>query len=192
MISLPRLSLLLIPAALIAACGSSAPGEKTATTNPKVAVPEATAPDPRPAPATFKGTVGDTLALGGPGLNDIKTSVRVTLKGTRGPFKGYDLPSGRKLIGVELKFANEGSGVYDDPLPRGELKVTGGKKGKQTNLIQMDGSKSPCRNPSVKLKSGQARSVCIAFEVPKAAKPESFEFVTDSGYGDTGVWTLGA
>ena len=118
--------------------------------------------------------------------------MRVTVKGTRGPFKGYDLPAGRKLVGVELKFSNQGDGVYDDPQPRGELKLTGGKTGKQTNLIQMDGTKSPCNNPSVKLKTGQSRSVCIAFEVPKAAKPESFEFVTDSGYGDTGVWALGA
>jgi hypothetical protein len=187
MITLPRIALVVGTAAVVAACGSSA---DTPPPSPKVvSAPESTVA-PRTAPATFDGEVGDTLALQGPGLNDIKTAVKVTLKGTKGPFKGYDLPSGRKLIGVVVRFSNEGSGLYDDPQPRGELVLAGGKKGKQTNLIQLDGSKNPCKNPSVKLKTGQSRSACLAFEVPKGARPESFEFVTDSGYGDTGRWAL--
>ena len=187
MITLPRIALLIGTAAVIAACGS---GEETSPPTPTVvAAPESTVA-PRTAPATFEGRLGDTLALQGPGLNDVKTAVKVTLKSTRGPFKGYDLPAGRRLIGVVVRFSNEGSGVYDDPQPRGELKLAGGEKGKQTNLIQLDGSKNPCKNPSVVLKTGQSRSACLAFEVPKGARPESFEFVTDSGYGDTGRWAL--
>lgn len=172
--------------------GTDAAASPESPPNPKVVVPEATTSSvsERTAPATFKGALGETLALSGPGLNDVKTSVRVTVKAVRGPLKGYALPKGRKLVGVAVRFSNDGEGVYDDPQPRGELKLTGGKTGRQTNLIQLDGSKNPCENPSVKLKTGKSRNVCLAFEVPKSAKPETFEFVTDSGYGDTGVWTL--
>src|SRR4051794_15112835 len=72
---------------------------------------------------TIKGAVGDTLALEGSGLNDDvndhrKTKVRVTLKGLKGPFTGYDIPAGRKLVGVELRFTNTGKLRYDDALPQ--------------------------------------------------------------------------
>jgi hypothetical protein len=144
---------------------------------------------------TVKGKVGDTLALQGSGLNDdpkdhSKTKIRVTLQGLRGPFKGFDIPKGRQLIGIELRFVNTGKLVYDNPQPHGELTVAGGETGKQTSLIAI-GRKSPCDNPSVKLQTGQAKNVCIAFEVPKAEKPMSFQYVSDSGYGDTGLWALG-
>ena len=31
-------------------------------------------------------------------------------------------------------------------------------------------------------------NVCMAFDIPKGAKPKVFEYQADSGYGDTGVW----
>jgi hypothetical protein len=144
---------------------------------------------------TVKGKLGDTLALQGSGLNDdpkdhTKTRVRITLKRLVGPFSGFDIPQSRQLIGIQLRFVNTGKLVYDNPQPHGELTVAGGETGKQTSLIAI-GRKSPCDNPSVKLQSGQAKNVCIAFEVPKAEKPMSFQYVADSGYGDTGLWALG-
>jgi hypothetical protein len=143
---------------------------------------------------TVKGKVGDTLALQGSGLNDgssdhTKTRIRVTLKGVKGPFKGFDIPKGRRLIGVELRFVNVGKLVYDNPLPQGELTVASGENAKQTNLIAI-GRNSPCENPSVKLRAGQSKNVCIAFDVPKTEKPQSFQYVADHGFGDTGLWAL--
>jgi hypothetical protein len=143
---------------------------------------------------TVKGRTGDTLALQGSGLNEgssdhTKSRIRVTLKGVKGPFKGFDVPKGRQLIGVELRFVNVGKLVYDNPLPQGELTVASGENAKQTNLIAI-GRKSPCENPSVKLRAGQSRNVCIAFDVPKAEKPKSFQYVADHGFGDTGLWAL--
>jgi hypothetical protein len=143
---------------------------------------------------TVKGKLGDTLALQGSGLNDgssdhTKTRIRVTLKGVKGPFKGFDIAKGRQLIGVQLHFVNVGKLVYDNPLPQGELTVASGENAKQTNLIAI-GRKSPCDNPSVKLKAGQSKNVCIAFDVPKAEKPKSFQYVADHGFGDTGLWAL--
>jgi hypothetical protein len=107
----------------------------------------------------------------------------------RGPFKGFDVAGSRQLIGIVLKVTNVGSLKYDDPLPGGQLTGASGESGKQTSLIPF-GGKNPCDNPSLKLRKGQSRNVCIAFEVPKADKPRTFEYATDSGYGDTGLWKL--
>jgi hypothetical protein len=185
-------------AAILAGCGSSgsgapAPAESHAAKSGPAARPDSDH-DGIPDAITVKGSLGDTLALQGSGLNKdpndhTKTRIRVTLKGVRGPFKGYDIPSDRKLIGVDLRFVNVGRLVYENPQPQGQLTVVGGETGKQTSLIQLSG-KSPCDDPSLKLAAGQAKNVCIAFEVPKADRPQSFQYVADSGYGDRGLWRL--
>jgi hypothetical protein len=145
-------------------------------------------------PVTVKGKMGDSLTLVGSGLNDdpsdhSKTKIKVRLQAVRGPFKGFQIPSNRALIGVELEFTNVGAKRYDDPLPDGTLTVAGGESGKQTNLIPLSGA-NPCDNRSLKLKAGQSKSTCIAFEIPKREKPLALEYVSDSGYGDTGLWSL--
>jgi hypothetical protein len=176
--------------ALLAGCGSTT----TDNGSPARAAAEPTAAPTREPVTTVKGANGDALTLQGSGLNpDVndftRTKVKVTLKGTKGPIKGFKISSKNKLIGVMLRFSNEGEQVYDDPLPNGTLKLAGGGTGKQASLIPL-GGKNPCKNPTVKLKQGQSKNVCIAFEMPKGKQPASFEYITDAGYGDTGVWAL--
>jgi hypothetical protein len=144
-----------------------------------------------PDAVTLKGRLGDTLTLEGAGLNTghRKSKIRVTLQRMKGPFQGFKVANDRQLIGVVLKVKNVGKLSYDDPLPSGQLTGASGESGKQTSLIPFGGS-NPCDNPSLKLKTGQSTSVCIAFEVPKSDKPRTFEFGTDSGFGDTGLWKL--
>src|SRR3954469_1758313 len=121
---LHSIGLLALVAAVVAGCGASETPQRTTAAQ---GTPEATvapAKPPKKAPAredsdgngipdvmTIKGAVGDTLALEGSGLNDdvndhTKTKVRIKLEGTRGPFKGYDIPGNRKLVGVVLRFTN--------------------------------------------------------------------------------------
>jgi hypothetical protein len=197
-------------ALLLAACGGGSEGYSEA---PETAVAAHTAaPTATAAPAkaaktaknrpdadgdgipdavTLKGRLGDTLTLEGAGLNDnhTKSRIRVTLQGMKGPFPGFKVASNRQIIGVTLKVKNVGKLKYDDPLPSGQLTGASGESGKQTSLIPF-GTTNPCDNPSLKLKSGQSKTVCIAFEVPKKDKPRTFEFGTDSGFGDTGLWKL--
>jgi hypothetical protein len=195
-------------AALLAGCGSSGSSGSSAPAAAKTTAATAAGKtveaaskrgdgdgDGIPDAITVKGKVGDTLALEGSGLNSkdpsdhTKTKIRVTLKRMIGPFKGYQIASNRKLIGLELHFVNVGTLRYDNALPGGQLSLRGGETGKQTSLIQL-GGKNPCPNPSLKLKTGQSKDVCIAFEVPKSGKPQAFQYVSDSGYGDTGLWAL--
>jgi hypothetical protein len=196
---------LLATGAALTACGSGEkPARASATSSPvpKPADPPAkqgpksvdTDGDGIADPVTVKGRVGDTLILDGSGLNDDpadhrKTRIKVTLQGLRGPFPGFDVAKGRELIGVELRFTNLGRLRYDDAQPHGQLTVAGGESGKQTNLIPLGGT-NPCVNPSLKLRKGQSKSACLAFDVPKADKPKAIEYVSDDGYGDTGLWRL--
>jgi hypothetical protein len=192
---------------VLAGCGSSGGGETSAagsgTTKTADATPAATEVEVKDDdgdgiedPVTVKGNLGDTLELKGSGLGNkdpsdhTKTQISVKLTKIKGPFKGYDIASTKKLIGLQFRFKNTGELVYDNPLPNGKLKLVGGGSGKQTNLIQIDGSKDPCVNPRLKLKAGQSKNVCIAFEVPKKGKLDTFSYVADSGYGDTAQWTL--
>jgi hypothetical protein len=194
--------------ALVAGCGSSSGGgtssssssntdaTKTAEATPTAAEIKDADGDGIADPVTVKGAIGDTLELNGSGLGNKDPSdhttgkVKVTLIKIKGPFKGYQIKSNRKLIGLQFKFVNTGKLSYDNPLPSGKLKLVGGASGKQTNLIQIDGSKDPCVNPRLKLKPGKSKSACIAFEVPKKGKLDTFEYTSDSGYGDTAQWAL--
>ncbi|MFL5912218.1 MAG: hypothetical protein ACJ768_16795 [Gaiellaceae bacterium] len=147
--------------------------------------------DGSPDVETFRGKIGDHFTLvGQPGYKkQAKDAVKVTVLGVIGPFPGYDVGAGRQLIGVKVRFEGVGTKLYDDPQPSGELTVTGGETGKPTNLITGSG-KSPCDNPSLKLRKGKTVAECLAFDVPKGAKPQVFEYQAALGYGDTGVWKL--
>ena len=144
--------------------------------------------DGSPDTQTFRGHTGDTFILvGQPGYKKpSKVAAKVTVVGLSGPYSGFDLDPGHKLIGVKVKFEGVGSKVFDDPQPTGELTVTGGETGKPTSLITS--GKSPCDNPSLKLHKGQKADACIAFDIPKGAKPVAYSYGADEGYGDTGVW----
>jgi hypothetical protein len=186
-------------AAVLAGCGTSdRPAAKTTAGTPAAvktaARPAATSAADAAGPITERGKAGETLTLAGSGLHDDpnnheKTKIKVTLEGVRGPFNGYDVPAGNELVGVDLRFVNAGALRYDDPQPEGDLVVTDGESGKQTSLIPLSG-KNPCSDASLKLVTGHAASVCIAYEIPTTSKPQTFQYITDSGYGDTGVWAL--
>jgi hypothetical protein len=195
-------------AAALAGCGSSPasrPGDVPPPAASLTATPTATPKsggaqrtdgdgDGIPDPITVKGKLGDTFALQGSGLHHdlddhTKTRVRVTLQGVRGPFKGFDVSASHELIGVVLRFTDVGKLRYDDVLPDGRLTLKGGESGKPTDLIPGAGA-NPCDDPSLKLKTGQSKTACLTFEIPKAGRPQAFEYVTDNGYGDTGLWSL--
>lgn len=216
--SKPRLMSLLALCAIAAplgACGTEtrtvsaplpAPATPSATTAaPSVPVPEDAAPaapegtasgdDTRKEPLTVKGRRGDALTLLGQYLSSptgrarTRVKVQVTLTAIRGPFAGFDLPAGRKLIGLDLRVTNVGAKRFDDALPGGTLTLVGGESARQTNLISGSAA-NPCPNPSLKLTRGRSRTVCVAFEVPQDARLQAFQYATDSGYGDTGLWKL--
>jgi hypothetical protein len=147
--------------------------------------------DGTPDPQTFRGSLGDTFTLvGQPSYKKAaKDALKVTVLGLKGPFSGFDVGSGKELIGLEVRFVGVGSKAYSDPQPSGELTLSSGETGKPTSLITGSGT-NPCDAPSLKLTKGKSVTACLAFEVVKNAKPRVFQYAADNGYGDTGVWKL--
>lgn len=205
------------PGALTAGCGGDgkdggSPAASTQATSRQAAATTAarttTTTAARPSPAstdrpdtngdgspdvqTFRGRPGDSFTLvGQPGYKKpSKEAVRVTVLGVTGPISGYNLDPGRQLVGIRVRFEGVGTKVYDDPQPNGQLTVTGGETGKQTSLITGSG-KNPCDDPSLKLHRGDSVISCLAFDIPKSARPQVFEYAASSGYGDTGIWKFG-
>jgi hypothetical protein len=177
-----------------APASTTAATETTTTAETAAASPDSTTRpdkdgDGTPDIQTFRGKPGDSFTLvGQPGYKKAsKEAVKVTVLGVTGAFTGFNLGAGRKLIGIKVRFVGAGTKLYDDPQPNGQLTVTGGETGKQTSLITGSG-KNPCDNPSLKLRKGKSVSSCLAFEIPKNAKPQVFEYGASSGYGDTGIW----
>lgn len=179
------------------AATTAAPATTTTTTTQAAATTPAsttTADATRKDAITVRGRTGDTLTLIGQyattvqGTPKRRVKVKVTALGVRGPFSGFDLPKGHKLIGIDLRVTNVGDIRYEDALPSGTLILAGGENGKPTNLISS--GQSPCDNPSLKLAPGQSKKVCAAFDVPTSAKLLTFQYEVDSGFGDTGLWRL--
>lgn len=162
-----------------------------------VTTPAATPPadEARKDSITVKGRRGDALTLLGQyatsvsGAPKARVKVKVALTAIRGPFSGYDVASGHKLMGFDVRITNVGRKQAYIPLPSGIVTLVDGERAKQTGLITGSGT-SPCQNPTLRLTRGQSKKVCIAFDVPKDGKLQTFQFSTDSGYGDTGLWRL--
>lgn len=146
--------------------------------------------DGTPDVQTFRGELGDTFTLvGQPTFKKAsKEAAEVTMVEIVGPFSGFDLRPGNQLIGVTLRIKSVGEKPYKDPQPGGDL-IAGGESGRQTSLITGTGE-NPCDNPSLKLDKGESATVCIAYEISKKARPQTFEFAMSSGYGDVGIWKL--
>jgi hypothetical protein len=188
-----------------AAATTTAPPETVATTTTTAASTTTTAAgattettadeSKREDPITVRGRTGDTLTLIGQystaadGSPKRREKIKVTLLGKRGPFSGFNLAKGHKLIGFDVRISNVGEIRFSDPLPGGTLILVGGENGKPTSLIPGSGT-NPCPNPSLKLKPGQSKKVCMAFDVPASAKPQTLQYAVDSGYGDTALWRL--
>lgn len=178
-------------AATATPAGTGASATETAKASPDSTDRPDTDGDGSPDVATFEGKLGDTFILvGQPGYKEAaKDAVKVTVLDVTGPFKGFDLDKGRKLIGIKVRFEGAGEEVFDDPQPHAELTLDSGETGKQTSLIAVSG-KNPCDNKSLKLKKGKKVNSCLAFEIASKEKPTKLKYVAASGYGDTGIWDL--
>src|SRR5260221_3351567 len=117
------------------------PTETTTTAAAKASPNSINRPDTNgdgsPDVQTFRGKVGDTFTLvGQPGYKrPSKEAVRVTVLGITGPFNGYNLDTGRQLIGIKVRFQRLGSKLFDEPQPHGQLTGTRGGTGKHTAPI---------------------------------------------------------
>ncbi len=140
---------------------------------------------PALAASTPKAKFGKSLTLHGIQSNE-KMSVHPSNLRIVAPGEFEKVPSGKKLVGVNISLKNTGQAAYSDAPSNSAKLVTTASKVISAVITESDVCKSP---GSVNVPRGQRRSVCIAFLVPKSAHLRYFEFTLNSGYAkETGQW----
>lgn len=107
------------------------------------------------------------------------------------PAGQYDkAPAGKRYVGVELTIQNTGQATYNDSPSNGAHILTSTDEQADSTVL----SGGPCSSgfaSSSTIAAGDRRRGCIPFEVPKGARPRTFQFALDSGFGpQSGEWRL--
>lgn len=135
-----------------------------------------------------KASVGDSITLDG-STNKMQVTVLKVLDPA--PAGQYDQPtSGHRYVGVQVALRNVGSDTYSDAPGNGAKIITTSDEQADTALLE-GGPCSSGFSSDVKISPGSRLQGCIPFEVPKGAKPKTFQFSLDSGFGpQSGEWHL--
>ena len=171
-----RAALLTIAVSLIAGCGGDEPAPTDTAAGP-AGEKKADGPPRFGEPARIEA--GNTVLSVEPErfLEDVKAS-------------RYDpIAPGNEFVGVILRIRNEGREPYSDSPANGARLITG--KDKQTSSAFLTGGQ--CDDSfatSLALEPNDERRGCIPFEVAKGQSFDRFQWISDSGYGESASWEL--
>lgn len=141
-----------------------------------------------------KGTtvahLGDAITLSG---NDTGSKISVTAVSVVDPTvatDGFSSPdAGNRYVAVRFRFTNTGTAAYDDSPSNGAKVID--DQGQQFDADLVEKIKAGVVLPAqVKAAPGAVVSGYLVFQVPKTAKLAKVQFSMDSGFGETGEWTL--
>jgi hypothetical protein len=171
-------------------CGTETTDEPDAQADPAAAAQETTTEAEPNAPpedsSSGSAALGDSITLGTLDDGEIQvTPVEVKDPATSGN-QFIEPDAGNRYVGVRVRINNTGDSVYEDSPSNGASVV-------DTKDVEWDADVFDAVEPAlgtVKITPGDARVGWIAFEVDKQSKLRTFQFSTDSGFGDTGQWTL--
>jgi hypothetical protein len=115
----------------------------------------------------------------------------VTVRRVSFPLRGSGalLPPGDQAAGVEVSVRNVGHGVYDSSSESDvSLHTTRGDAGPAF------ASTGPCATTEVdflkEVEPGESRTGCVAFDVPKGAKPATARFAPDGRRAAGTAWLV--
>jgi hypothetical protein len=162
----------------------------TATTilnNVVKSLPSITATQSAPAATA---NLGDPITLNGidPGSKAVVTALKVVDPTTS--TDGISTPAaGTRYVAVQFQIQNTGTVAYDDAPDNGAkvMDANGQKFGYSSVDSVSSGPKFPA---TITLAPGEKALGYIVFEVPTSSKVTTVQFGMDSGYGDSGKWTV--
>jgi hypothetical protein len=135
-----------------------------------------------------KARVGDSITI-----KTTETKLKVTVLGVMDPVNAgqYDQPAAsRRYVGVQLSIRNVGGNSYSDAPSNGAQLVDNHDEQADPTLLT-GGDCTIGFSSDVRLSPGSRQKGCIAFEIKKRAKPATFQFAGDSGFGPGNAeWTL--
>lgn len=136
-----------------------------------------------------KAGLGDTITLAG---SDDTLQVDVTGTKVEDPAKPDNKFFGPKktnrYVAVQIELTVVGESPYSDSPTNGAYLIDADGQQFDADITSPVG---PSFGGSSKIASGDSRTGFITFEIPKNAKPATFQFTLDSGFGpETGEWEL--
>jgi hypothetical protein len=153
--------------------------------------PAASAVPAAPAvPAKTTAKVGDAITLSGnvTGSKAAVTAMKVVDPTTS--TDGFSTPAaGSRYVAVQFQIQNTGTVAYDDS-PINGAKVIDASGQQFDATITSSVSAGPVFPATVKLPPGEKALGYIVFEVPTTSKVTAVQFSMDSGFADSGEWTV--
>jgi hypothetical protein len=154
-------------------------------------VPAASAVPAAPAaPAKTTAKVGDTITLSGSasGSKAAVTAMKVVDPTTS--TDGFSTPAaGSRYVAVQFQIQNTGTVAYDDA-PSNGAKVIDVSGQQFDSTLTSSVSAGPIFPASLKVPPGEKALGYIVFEVPTTSKVAAVQFSMDSGFSDSGEWTI--
>jgi hypothetical protein len=156
--------------------------------------PEKIPPKPSTDTTADQGPVGTPITIRGGHTERKQTELKVTVTAVLDPVSGSPadqaLAKGGRFVGVELTLRNIGQATYSEsPLQDSKLLVADRSEADPVNLLG-----GPCGGSfalRLRLRPGEMARGCVPFEVAGGARPASFQFALDSGFGpEIGTWSL--
>jgi len=144
-------------------------------------------------PATTPATtakVGETITLNGnaPGSKAAVTAVKVI--DPTASTDGFSTPAaGSRYVAVQFQIQNTGTAAYDDS-PSNGARVTDVSGQQFESSLVSSVSAGPVFPATVKLAPGEKALGYIVFEVPASSNVAAVQFAMDSGFADSGRWTV--
>jgi hypothetical protein len=149
---------------------------------------------PHPAPTTARSNprIGQALDLNG---NVDGESVRVTLtrwvNNAKPKNTFMDSPTpGKRLVAAQFRIVDTGSSLYIDSPSNGASVVD--RSGRKYRSKFMFGGirQGGVIGAAVTIQTGKSAGGYLVFEVPKHAQIRKVQFSENSGFGQTGVWSI--
>lgn len=134
--------------------------------------------------------LGDPITLSG---NDKGSKITVTAIRVADPARatdGFSSPDkGNRYVAVRFRFTNTGTVAYDDSPSNGAKVIDAQGQQFDSDLVEKinAGVLLPAQ---VKTPPGGVVVGYIVFQVPRGSKVAKVQFSMDSGFGQTGEWTV--
>jgi len=134
--------------------------------------------------------VGDTITLNGMDTGSKAKITAVKVVDPTTSTDGISTPAaGSRYVAVEFQIQNTGTVPYEDAPDNGAKVIdTSGHQFDSTTVISV--SAGPLFEATVTLRPGEKAVGYTVFEVPKTSRVARVQFAMDSGYADSGQWTV--
>lgn len=184
------LTALAVIAVIVIASVAGTSGNKTTPTGQGVSTAPAGQNPTAKTPARKTARLGDAIALTGTG----GSKITVTLLRVVSPAHatdGFSTPdAGKHFAAVQIKLTNTGSSSYTDS-PANGAEVLDAQGQSYSADIGVPTDAGPAfANEQVNLAPGSSEVGVLTFQVPDGLTVAKFQFGLDSGFAQTGEWTV--